>query len=130
MDIKLEWQTLSAQSNILGESYKIFRCSTKTLVMYGMVKLRAWLNFELHQKSQITIRFVECSNQTYPLASILKICISTIIFLAGWQVLNKGHTVWLEGAIPANTCIPPSISGNVLFQLHGIPNTKSMFASI
>jgi hypothetical protein len=36
-------------------------------------------------------------------------------FLAGFAnqgVLNMHPTVWLDGARPANTCIPPSYSGS------------------
>jgi hypothetical protein len=55
------------------------------------------------------------------------------IFLAGFSsqcVLNKDLTVWLDGARPANTCIPPSFLGNVSAQPHGAPYPKNTFASI
>jgi hypothetical protein len=48
-----------------------------------------------------------------------------MIFTAGfaiWGVLNT--TVWLHGARPANTCIPPSFLGNVPMQLCSIPTPK------
>jgi len=36
-------------------------------------------------------------------------------------------TDWLDGARPANTCIPPSFPGNTPAQPCGIPNPKSYF---
>jgi hypothetical protein len=42
-------------------------------------------------------------------------------------VLNKGSTVWLDGARRANICIPPTFSGNVPMHLLGIPTPKSTF---
>ncbi len=33
-------------------------------------------------------------------------------------VPNKDPTVWLDGARPANTCIPPSFPGNLPMQPH------------
>ncbi len=46
-----------------------------------------------------------------------------IIFLAGYAnqgVLSKDLTIWLVGARPANTCIPPSFPGIVPTQLHSV----------
>jgi hypothetical protein len=39
-------------------------------------------------------------------------------------VLDKDSTVWQDGAIPANTCIPPSTLGNELAQLCSISTPK------
>jgi hypothetical protein len=43
-------------------------------------------------------------------------------------VLNKGLTVWLDGARPANTCIPCSFPVNATTQPCGEPNPKNKFA--
>ncbi len=54
-------------------------------------------------------------------------------FMAGFArqgVLDKDHTVWLNGARPSNNCIPPYLLGNALVQLIGIPTPKNTFASI
>ncbi len=48
-------------------------------------------------------------------------------FLAGLTcqvILNKDPTIWLDGAIPANTCIPPSFLENAPLQLWGVPTLK------
>ncbi len=42
----------------------------------------------------------------------------------GQGVLNKDPTIWLDGARPANTCIPPSFPGNVPVQPSGAPTKK------
>ncbi len=46
--------------------------------------------------------------------------ISLVLSFSGWLfcsgVLKKDTTVWLDGARPVNTCIPPSILGNVPVQ--------------
>ena len=55
------------------------------------------------------------------------------IFLADFAsqgVLNQDPTVWLDGARPANTFIPPSVLGNMPTQLSSVPTPKSTFASI
>jgi hypothetical protein len=41
-------------------------------------------------------------------------------------VLNKDQTIWLDGAKPANTCIPPSFLGNA----PALPTPKNTFTSI
>ncbi len=43
---------------------------------------------------------------------------------AGQGFLNKDPTVWLDGARPANTCIPPSFLESVLTQPRGVPTNK------
>ncbi len=43
---------------------------------------------------------------------------------------NEDPTVWLDGARPANTSIPPSILWNTHTQLHDIPTPKNTFANI
>jgi hypothetical protein len=40
------------------------------------------------------------------------------------HALNKATIVWLDGARPANTCIPLSFPGNTPVHLHGIPTLK------
>jgi hypothetical protein len=48
-------------------------------------------------------------------------------FSAGFAskgVLSKDPTVWLDGARPANTCIPPTLWGNVPTQPRGVPTPK------
>jgi hypothetical protein len=44
--------------------------------------------------------------------------------------LNKDPTVWLDGARPVNTCIPPSFEENMPMQLQGVPRLKNTFTSI
>jgi hypothetical protein len=46
------------------------------------------------------------------------------------KVLTTHLNVWLDGARPANTCIPPSLLGNMLVQPHGVSTPKNTFASI
>ncbi len=46
------------------------------------------------------------------------------------KVLTTHPTVRLDGARLANTCIPPSLLGNMLVQLHGVSTPKNTFASI
>jgi hypothetical protein len=41
---------------------------------------------------------------------------------------NKDYTVCLDGTRPANTCIPPSLPGNVQPQNVPLPTPKNMFA--
>jgi hypothetical protein len=47
---------------------------------------------------------------------------------ASQGVLNKVPTVLLNGARPANTCIPPSFPGNAPAHPCRVPNPKSTFA--
>ncbi len=47
----------------------------------------------------------------------------SVFFPAGFAsqgVLNKDHTVWINGAKPANTCIPPFLPGDIPVQLRNI----------
>jgi hypothetical protein len=44
--------------------------------------------------------------------------------------LGKDPTVWLDGARPAKTCIPPSFQGNAYTEPSCIPTPKNIFASI
>ncbi len=57
-----------------------------------------------------------------------------IIFLLGFVsqgVLNEDPKVWLDGAGPANTCIPPSFLGNVPVLPHAVlTHPQSMYANI
>jgi hypothetical protein len=46
------------------------------------------------------------------------------------EVINNDPTVWLDGAEPANTCIPPSVAGNAPVQPCGIPTPKNTFESL
>ncbi len=39
-------------------------------------------------------------------------------------VLTKDTVIWLNGARPSNTCIPPSILVKAPGQLHGVPTHK------
>ncbi len=49
----------------------------------------------------------------------------------GQQILNKTYIVRLDGARPANTCIPPYFPGNGPTQPHCIPNhPKSTFLNL
>jgi hypothetical protein len=45
-------------------------------------------------------------------------------------VLIKDTKVWINGARPANTCIPPTVPGNVAEQSCGISNPKNTFSGI
>jgi hypothetical protein len=49
---------------------------------------------------------------------------------ASQGVLNKDPTVLLNGARPANTCIPPSFPGNAPAHPNRVPNPKSTLASM
>ncbi len=49
---------------------------------------------------------------------------------ASLGALNKNLTVWLDEARLANTCIPPSFTGNAPAQLRRVPIPKITFASI
>jgi len=49
---------------------------------------------------------------------------------ASHGVLNKDPTVGLDGARPANKCIPPSFLGNLPMQMHCMPTPKSTLSSI
>ncbi len=53
-----------------------------------------------------------------------------LAYFAGQGALKKDLTVGLDGARPANTCIPPSFRGNGHVQLCSIPAPKNTFASI
>ncbi len=48
-------------------------------------------------------------------------------FACSWITLNKDPTVWLDGAKPANTCIPLPSPSMTTAQVHGIPTTQSCF---
>jgi hypothetical protein len=52
-------------------------------------------------------------NDSFSLLKFLKILFGYIIIVvkAGQGFLNKDPIVWLDGARPANTCIPPSSQG-------------------
>jgi hypothetical protein len=43
---------------------------------------------------------------------------------------QKDPTVGLDGARPANKCIPPSFLGNLPMQMHCMPTPKSTLSSI
>jgi len=60
----------------------------------------------------------------YPSVSFFPGC------LAGQGFLSQDPTVWLDGARPANTCIPFSFPGNMPTHLHGLSTPESMFARI
>ncbi len=45
------------------------------------------------------------------------------------MVLSKDPIVWLDGARPAKTCIPPSFLRNMPMQTHSVPAPKNTFAS-
>ncbi len=49
---------------------------------------------------------------------------------AGQGVLNKDLSFWIDGAWPANTCIPPSIPGNATTQPSSITTPIITFKSI
>ncbi len=53
-------------------------------------------------------------NDSFSLLKFYKILFGYIIIVvkAGQGFLNKDPIVWLDGARPANTCIPPSFPGN------------------
>jgi hypothetical protein len=40
------------------------------------------------------------------------------------EYLNKDPFVWLDGARPVNSCIPPSFLGSAHAQLNGVPKNK------
>jgi hypothetical protein len=44
-----------------------------------------------------------------------------------FAVLHQDRPVWLDGALPANTCIPTSFPKNMTLQLQGIPTLKIHF---
>jgi hypothetical protein len=55
------------------------------------------------------------------------------IFLSGFAgkgVLNKDPTIWLDGARPVNTCIPPFFPGNVPAEPHSNRTPKNTFGSL
>jgi len=76
----------------------------------------------------ITIRLVEFLDKTTCL-QVYKNKSNSIIFLAGplgsKVVLNKDLTVWQDGARPPNTCIPPSILGNMPTQWKRISHKQN-----
>ncbi len=57
-------------------------------------------------------------------------CLNYPASFASQQVLNKDPTVWLDGARPDSTSIPPSFYWNTPMQLHVALNPKNTFASI
>ncbi len=76
-------------------------------------------------------KVVKCIFSFYHLSEFSEL-IFCWIFLADFAsmvVLNKDHTVRLDGARPANICIPTSFLRNVPAQLRGIPIPKNTFAS-
>jgi hypothetical protein len=48
-------------------------------------------------------------------------------FPVGQGVLDKDPNIWLGGARPSNTCIPPSFLGSMFPQLHGKPIPNKTF---
>jgi len=53
-----------------------------------------------------------------------------LVGFAGQGVLNKNHTVWIDGARPANTCIPPSFLGNMPAQSCTIPTHPKLHLQV
>jgi hypothetical protein len=53
-----------------------------------------------------------------------------LVGFASQEVLYKGHIVLVDGARPANTCIPPSLVGNMPARQCGVLTPKGAFGSI
>jgi hypothetical protein len=67
----------------------------------------------------VAVILVELSDEKYVFASF-KILTYYYDFLSAFpnqRVLNRDPSVWLDGAIPANTCIPHPFPGSTPTQL-------------